>query len=587
MKNTKPAQRRLGLISILLVTFGGVVGAWAQEPTGRSVLPLTAIAHAAAGQADDGGAPADEAALTLNRIRWHVPDPTLYRPEIEAHIRRWEQSGDTKAAKQARRNLERVDVIRRPKQVWLSMADCLERALAHNFLIESQSYSPAVETTRTVEALAEFDAVFFSTINNSKIDRPSASQLASTSVDQFASTYGIRKRLSSGMQVSGFYELDRQKIALSFQNINPAYSSTFNLEMRQPLLRGFGIDFNRARIRIAKNNRQISDWTFKRQIRDTLRNVDELYWRLVQARRDIAITARLLGQFESIYDYLVARREFDVIPVQLAATKARLERSRSQFIRKRNTVYDAQQRLLAVLNDPALPIGGDAEIIPADFPQLTELVVDPIAEVQTALDNRAELKEQELNIANARIAVGQAKNLELPQLDVTFRYSIDGLSNKAARAFDQMSGSNFQSYFVTVQFEVPLGNRAARAATTRARLQEAQAEAALRARFEDIILDVHVAARQLATSYEQISPSFESAQSREREVASIVARAERKDLNTLNSELSAREALAAERRTMLNALVEYNIAIVDIERAKGTLLRYDNVDMVMSSEPPE
>ncbi len=467
------------------------------------------------------------------------------------------------------------------------MADCLQKALAHNFLIETQSYSPAVETTRTVEALAEFDAVFFATINNSKIDRPSGSQLASASIDQFSSTYGIRKRLASGMQVSGFYELNRQKIALSFQNINPAYSSTFNLEMRQPLLRGFGIDFNRARIRVAKNNREISDWTFKRQIRDTLRNVDELYWRLVQARRDIAITVRLLGQFEAIYDYLVARREFDVIPVQLAATKARLERSRADFIRKRATVFDTQQRLLAALNDPTLPIGGDAEIIPVDFPQLSELVVDPIAEAQTALDNRSELKEQELNIANARIAVGQAKNLELPQLDVTFRYSIDGLSNKADRSFDQMSGSNFQSYFITVQFELPLGNRAARAATTRARLQTAQAEALLRARFEEIILDVHVAARQMGTSFEQINPIFESAQSREREVESTVARAERKDLNTLNSELAARQALASERRAMLNALVEYNIAIVDLERAKGTLLQYNNIDVVTSSEPPE
>ncbi|MCH7632931.1 MAG: hypothetical protein IIB59_06935, partial [Planctomycetes bacterium] len=94
---------------------------------------------------------------------------------------------------------------------------------------------------------------------------------------------------------------------------------------------------------------------------------------------------------------------------------------------------------------------------------------------------------------------------------------------------------------------------------------------------EDTILDVNLATRAVSTAFDQIAPSLESAESREREVASIVTRAERKDLNTLNSELGARQSLANARRAMLNALVEYNIAIVDLERSKGTLLNYHNV----------
>ena len=128
-----------------------------------------------------------------------------------------------------------------------------------------------------------------------------------------------------------------------------------------------------------------------------------------------------------------------------------------------------------------------------------------------------------------------------------------------------------------VQFEMPIGNRAPRAAHHRARLELARAKAAQRLEIELTILDVNEAVRLIATRYDQIMPTFIAAEAREKEVASIIARAERKDFNTLTNELNARRSLAAARRTLIQAMVEYNIAIISLEQAKGTLLRYSNV----------
>ena len=88
---------------------------------------------------------------------------------------------------------------------------------------------------------------------------------------------------------------------------------------------------------------------------------------------------------------------------------------------------------------------------------------------------------------------------------------------------------------------------------------------------------MNLTTRALTTSYDHILPSFEAAEAREREVNLAVARAERKDYSTLTSELGARQSLANARRAMLGAMVDYNIAIIDLERAKGTLLDYNNV----------
>ena len=305
--------------------------------------------------------------------------------------------------------------------------------------------------------------------------------------------------------------------------------------------------------------------------------MEESYWRLVQARRDVLITARLLADYEQILAYLDARRDFDVIPVQLSATQANLEQSRAQFIRRVANVFDAEDNLIALMNSDDVDLADTVEIIPTDFPQLTPFLVDRVAEVQTALEYRTELKEQELSVKSARVGVNRARNEELPRLDLTFRQTMPGLGQNGDQAFDEATTWRFIEYVIGVELEVPIGNRGPRAARRRAELQHDAAVALLRQRIEEVILDVNLAARELETSYDQISPAFRAAESRVREVGSIVARAERKDLNTLNSELNARQSLANARRAMLNFMVEYNIAIIDLERAKGTLLPYNNI----------
>jgi outer membrane protein TolC len=162
------------------------------------------------------------------------------------------------------------------------------------------------------------------------------------------------------------------------------------------------------------------------------------------------------------------------------------------------------------------------------------------------------------------------------------RVTHDGLAANADGSFDELTRRKFIEYFVGVEFEVPVGNRGPRASRRRAQLQHAQAVAQLRKVFEEVILDVNLSVRRLATSYDQIGPNFDSMEARQEEVKTQVARQERKDYPTLTTELSAWRQLAATRRAVVNAMVEYNIAIVDLERAKGTLLQFNNV--IISTE---
>lgn len=554
----------------------------AVETPSMALPPAIAAAPAAMQQqtaptGEPEGILGGELFIPPNRLSFHVPDPEVAAKNAHEELDRAREADDKAAVNFQNRVLERIGTIRREDRMHLTLEDAIRRTLANNYTIDIMRYNPAIESTRVVEAEAAFDALFFTNVIKNNVDRPTGSELMSTDLDFFQLSTGVRKLLASGMQVGGRYELERTKQAFVFQQINPEYVSRFVLEMRQPMLRNFGIDFNRSLILVAKHDRRIGDLTFRRQIRDTLRQVEEMYWRLVQVRRDVVITARLLAEFEAIYEWLVARQAFDITPVQIAAAKADLEQAKADFVIRRAGVFNAEDRLIAVMNDPDVNLTGGMELLPDDFPQLQRIVVDQLGEVQTALDNRTEIKEQELQIAKAKIGVGRAVNAALPRVDLTFRVTHTGLSGTADRSFDELSRRKYIEYFVGVELEVPIGNRGPRAAHRRAELLHSQAVAGLRRAFEDVILDVNLATRRLDTAFDAIGPSFESAEARDREVESIQARAERKDHNTLINELGAQQRLANIRRSMLNAMVEYNIAIVDLERAKGTLLEYNNV----------
>jgi hypothetical protein len=262
--------------------------------------------------------------------RWTVFGGTFPIRNMIAKTPKWLSTmpahGETQVA-QTTRVLQRLEEIRRPVQMILTLDEAIRNSLEHNYDIEVASFDPAIQTTRVVEAQSAFDAVFFTDMVKNNIDRPSGSQLTATDLDLFQSSYGVRKTLPTGMTASAAYQLNRTKSTLQFQGVNPEYTSNFVLEMRQPMMRGFGLDYNRSLIMIARNDRRISQNAFERKVRDTLRLVDEYYWRLVEARRDIVITARLLAEYEAIYEYLEARQQFDITPVQLAATLANLQQA--------------------------------------------------------------------------------------------------------------------------------------------------------------------------------------------------------------------------------------------------------------------
>jgi len=387
--------------------------------------------------------------------------------------------------------------------------------------------------------------------------------------------------MPTGAALSTTYNLNRVDTSLAqYITINPSYTSQFMVEWRQPLLRSFGLDVNRAAISVALNTSHIARYKFRQEVREVLALVEKTYWQLCQARSDVVIQQQLIRQTEDTLTQTKAREGFDVYQVQISQVESKLAIRRAEYVQIRNRVQDLEDQLKGLLNDPELPLGQDIEIIPANYPIIGPVVLDSISEVQAALENRAEIHQSKLNIENARINIAVAKNQALPKFDLLFRYTLSGLASNPGRAFDEMSTSHFQDYFVGVSFEYPIGNRAARASLRKADLQRKQAISGLREVIEKVILEVSVAVRALQTAYNQLEPAKKAVEASAENLEAIEKRTTDFSPAFLEVRLNAQETLASARRSLLSALVNYNVALVDLERAKDTLLQYDQVNLL-------
>jgi outer membrane protein len=521
-----------------------------------------------------------------------IPDP-VFAPEVfEARLHALESvpRPDERVIANFRevvpRAIQNLKAIERPKKVRLGLAEAVQRALEYNYTIRVEAYNPAISRTQLVEAEAAFDAEFFLDTTSNRADQQTIDPRLPVDTQTVTYEGGFRQLLPTGMRVQTSLGQQRNWTGApqQFKHLNPLYNSNFIVSFTQPLLRGFGLDVNRAQINISRAEVNIAYETFVQQVRETLLNVEIAYWRLSEARRRAAIIAETSAQYWATFQALYRRREHDVTVVELASAESRWRTREVQYMEAVRNIKQAEDQLKNLLNDPYLLLSDDVEIIPVETPFMAQLAHDQLEAVRTALEERNEIRAARQRIEQARISTSVAKNGTLPRLDLSFNYEVQGLAHTADNSFDHLTTNRYISYQVAVQFAVPIGNRAPRAAWRRAELQEAQAVVAQYQIIDDIVQQVNTAVRAINVRYSQIPPQLEAVRSADAQLRAYQARTQRIDPLYLENELSSVERLSSERDTLLSVIIEYNIARIGLERAKGTLLEFNNV--VITDQPP-
>ncbi len=481
--------------------------------------------------------------------------------------------------------------------VRLSLEELVRRSAVNSLGVRVAGYDPAVRGATVVEEEGRFDPRFFTNTaferrNNltGGVTNPLNFELINqqkANITTVAS--GVRQQLESGGQAELRYETSRNDYIPAQTVLNPYWQNNLVLEVTQPLLRGLGNEITHSRITLARNEQRISFLDFRKTLEQNLADMERTYWQLVVAEQDVKIQENLLQQTIDTASLLAKRGAQDVTRVQTSQANAAVESRRAVLIRSKARVRDFSDQIKRLMNDPGFPITANNLILPATSPNEEPIHFVLSDQIDTALFNRLELAQQLLRIDSAGTRVKVAKNNLLPSLNLIGSLGAQGLGKDFSNAVDTQDDFNHINYKVGLELEVPIGNRAPRAAYQRELLLRQQEIDRYRDLIEQVSLDVRTAVREVQTTWDEMVTTRQARFATADSLRAIQLREENNEPLTptfVQLKLDTQERLANAWRAEVEAVGNYNVAIANLERVKGTLLKYDNVIMAEDSTIP-
>jgi outer membrane protein len=476
-------------------------------------------------------------------------------------------------------------------RVRMGLRQAIESSVRHNVDLRVARLGPGISTAQRVQAEAQFDAVLFADLGYARTATPGPRGAApggfgaGTDVFGDAATgqLGVRKPLVSGGQVqvatSATYTEDQ------FSGVSSFVDHDISATLTQPLLRGFGRDVNTVQIQIARNAERVAEQTLRQNLLSLALSVEQAYWNLYVAEKQLLIQLRLLERTVEDRDRLVKREQFDVSPVRITEANSFVELRRADVIRARQVVRQASDTLKRLLGDPELPVAGETLVLVTDVPPEAAVRYSPLDALQTALKRRPEVAIALYDIKDASLRQRLADNLRLPQLDLTAGVAFNGVdTDTLGGAIEDTFDGDFIDWNVGAAFEQPIGNRSAEALMEQRRLERRAAAAGYERVAQDVILDVKDAMRAVINAYELMGSTRAA---RRATADSLRAIEEQEDAGValtpeflLDQKLSTQQRLADAELQEVRAGADYATAISRLYQVTGTLLDRNGIEIV-------
>jgi len=397
------------------------------------------------------------------------------------------------------------------------------------------------------------------------------------------------------------FEVDnnRQTTNSIFNSLTPQLGTYYRVTFQQQLLAGFGLGPNTRYIRIARNNKKISDIAFKSQVIATVTQIGNMYWDLVSAYEEERVNEQSFAFARQSLSNAQKQLQLEAIPaMDVMRAEAEVSR-RDQELTVAKTNLQLQESLIKNaltknLDDPVLEA---MPVIPTD--RLESIGREPLPTVpeliDRALQDRAELSESTIDLQNRQISRQAAKNALLPQLSAIGFYAGTGLAGEPNpfyytspnpvlvpadfwSAFSNAFNNSSPDYLVGLNLSLPIRNRVAKADQYRSELEYRQAEL----RMQQLKKQIRIEVRNAEYALEQGRARVQAAQ-KARDLAqrtfSIMQKEQELGAGSTYQTLTAQRDLALAELDLLNASSAYQKSRLELQRATGTTLEDNGIQI--------
>ncbi len=470
-----------------------------------------------------------------------------------------------------------------PAEMELSLEQCRALALTNNLALKARLIDPTIAAERLSEEEAKFESSFLGGVSFDRSEVPGGTlvdvgdgvyvpTVDAVETESVVTNLGVQVPLRTGGNVT-FNLADSRTENLSIDGpFNPSYRNQFAISVSQPLLQNAGRWANTHSIRVARYNYQMADARTKLEVIAVLAAVDRVYWRLYAAQKGLEVRKQQYdlaeAQLEQVRRLVNAGERSQV---EVVRAEAGLAQQLEAIIVGENSLRERERELKRVINRAGLDIAGPTVLVLATEPDPIRHRLEPAGLVQMAMETRMELLELQLQLLSDASSIDYARTQALPLATVGYTYNISATEETRSDSLDMLFDTEFTSHRLNLQMVVPIGNHAAKSRIRQALYRRRQRMATRNDREVLIELEVLNAVDQVEANWQRILAARQNSILNGR-----LYDAERRQfelgLRTSTDVLDAQTKFANAQSAEITALAEYQIALVDLAYATGTVL---------------
>lgn len=484
-----------------------------------------------------------------------------------------------------------------------SLPECLAMALKNNIALGIKVVQVERQEGFLKQAKEKFLPALTFQLGKAKTNTPSYSWIEAEGAISTESRQ-LSGQITQALWLGGSFSLQvdtsQYESNQRFQTINPRYEGAVMFKLVQPLLRDMGNRISRKDIIIAVQNRNISANELKAALLDTVYRVEELYWNLVFAERNLEAKTKALKLAEDLLDKNKKMAELGVIAeIEILSAEAETASRRAEILEAEALLENSRDELRSTINLGAENGGSGIIIRPGDDPRREERTLDTQEALRQALANRPDYLNAGIALKSKNLELGYAKNQLLPALNLNLQYWSPGLSGTqivyrdnnpltgevigvipgaVADAINNALDFNYKNWSLYLSLDVPLNSIFSRGAFIAARMERREAQLRLLDLERQISLEVSTAARSVASSFQRIQATRSARELAEKKLAAEEKR-QAAGLSTSYMVLQYQRDFTLAVSTELRALCDYSLALARLDKIAGTSLQTRQIEL--------
>lgn len=501
-------------------------------------------------------------------------------------------------------NADIVGVTQQPF-VGISLESAIGMALLKNPNLSVAASNTRIATYQVQEAKGANDVHFFvePTVKHDTNPALNAFFSGGTDFQPYVQNYqtqqaGVEGQLETGTQYNLNVSQSKVNDSTYINSFNPYYYGSFNVSITQPLLKNFLMNDDKRQIELSVVNNDATQASTLATVSTTVASVEDAYWDLLAAWRNVAIKEDALHQtvLQQQSNVRLAKRGA-AAPIDAVESSTQVAVYQQDVFSALQTVSELQNQLKSlVVTDPGDPIWR-ANLVPTS--EVLSLPQTPSVEslLAAAMKNRPEVRQAIDAQKQADVNRAYAKNQLLPQADLQLTYNGNGFAGNALPPLGGVFGTatpppyydgsygqafansgRFSAYSAGIQVSLPIGNNTARGALSAANEQEHVAAVERLGTAERIQYEVRNAVQSYQASLARL---FAARQAREAS-AEVLASEERKFRNGESTTflVNQRQVEFVQNEGLeLQAQTDLNKAVVELQRVDGSILSQNRVSL--------